>query len=119
MDILSKPLTIGGKPTEDEMNEYWKKMDVAEEFIKAELFPNGCPSFQDAKPGYLAIVLYSFLGTFDVVEEFYGFKHITAERYPFLASWNKAVSEVPEFKGATPSSVKVIEILHAGRTISN
>ncbi|XP_021734085.1 glutathione S-transferase U9-like [Chenopodium quinoa] len=115
MMILSKTMTNGGKPTEDEMKEYWKKMDMAEELIKAELFSNGCPSFQEAKPGYLDIVLYSFLGTYDVVEEFYGFKHITAERYPFLASWTKALSEVPQVKDATPSSVKVIEILHAMR----
>ncbi|XP_021733839.1 glutathione S-transferase U9-like [Chenopodium quinoa] len=112
MDILSKPVITRSKPTEDEKNEYWKKMDMAEEFIKADLFPNGCPSFQDAKPGYLDIVLYSFLGTFDVVEEFYGFKHLTAERYPFLASWTKALSEVPQVKDATPSRVKLIEILH-------
>ncbi|XP_021733831.1 glutathione S-transferase U9-like [Chenopodium quinoa] len=113
-EILGKGLItkVQGKPTEDTMNEYWKKLDTIEEFIKAELFPNGCPSFQEVKPGYLDIVLYSHLGTLDVVEEFLGYKQFTAERYLLLVSWTKALSEVPEVNDATPSKPELIELLH-------
>ncbi|XP_021761629.1 glutathione S-transferase U9-like [Chenopodium quinoa] len=116
-EILGKGLItkVQGKPTEDTMNEYWKKLDTAEEFIKAELYPYGCPSFQDVKPGYLDIVLYSHLGTLDVVEEFLDYKQFTPERYPLLVSWTKALSEVPEIKDATPSKPELIELLHVMR----
>ncbi|XP_021761632.1 glutathione S-transferase U9-like [Chenopodium quinoa] len=114
-EILGKALITEGKPSDEMTNEYRNKMDMAEELIKAELFPNGCPSFEDAKPGYLDIVLYSLLGSSDVAEEFFGFRPFNAERYPFLASWIKALKEVPDVKEVTPPKVKVIELLHAMR----
>ncbi|XP_021733837.1 glutathione S-transferase U9-like [Chenopodium quinoa] len=110
-EILGKALITESKPSEDMM----KKMDVAEELIKAELFHNGCPSFEDAKPGYLDIVLYSLLGSSDVAEEFFGFRPFNAERYPFLSSWINALKEVPEVQDVTPPKDKVIELLHAMR----
>ncbi|XP_021761631.1 glutathione S-transferase U10-like [Chenopodium quinoa] len=113
---LGKVLQKEGKPSEDMTNEYRNKMDMAEELIKAELFPNGCPSFEDAKPGYLDIVLYSLLGSFDyIAEELFGFSPFTEERYPFLASWIKALKELPDVKEVTPPKAKVIELLHARR----
>lgn len=114
-EMLGKTLTAEGKASEDLLNEYWKKLDVAEELIKAEIFPNGCPSFQDVKPGYLDIMLYSVFGNSDIAEVFFGFKPFTAERYPFLASWTKALSQVPEVKDVTPPMPKLIELLHAMR----
>lgn len=106
---------LQGKATEKTMNELWKKLDVAEELMKAEMFPNGCPCFQDVKPGYLDIVLYSFLGTIDVVEEFFGYKSFNTERYPLLVSWTKALSQVPDVKDAAPPKPKLLELLHGMR----
>lgn len=79
------------------------------------MFSNGDPSFQDTKPGYLDIFFYSFFVTSDVMEEFFGFKSLTAERYPLLVSWTKALSEVPEVKDVTPSKSKLLELLYAMR----
>ncbi|KMT10834.1 hypothetical protein BVRB_5g114880 isoform A [Beta vulgaris subsp. vulgaris] len=70
---------------------------------------------QDTKPGYLDIIFYSFFVTSDVMEEFFGFKSLSAERYPLLVSWTKALSEVPEVKDVTPSKSKLLELLYAMR----
>nr|AAG41204.1 glutathione transferase [Suaeda maritima] len=105
-----------GKDIEDVVNEYWNKMDVAEELIR-ETFPyNEIPCFKDTiKPGYLDIILYSLVGTSDASEELFGFKPFIPERYPLLASWTKALSEVPEVKEVTPPKDKLIELLRTIR----
>lgn len=115
-EMLGKTLTEG-EATDEFLNEYTKKMDVAEEFIKADMFPNeNYPSFQDAKPGYLDIMLYSFFfGASEIVEEFFGFKLLTAEKYPFLASWTKALSQIPEVKDVIPPKAKLLELFHVMR----
>ncbi|KNA16650.1 hypothetical protein SOVF_087210 [Spinacia oleracea] len=114
-ESLSKSLFTEGEAIEEKINEYLKKMDVAEELMKAE--NDDSPSFQDLKPGYLDIVLYSLLGTYDIVEEVFGFKTFTAERYPFLASWINALSQVPEIKDSAPPKLKLIEHLRVIRQI--
>ncbi|KAL2935173.1 Glutathione S-transferase U9 [Bienertia sinuspersici] len=117
-ELLGKSLLLmtEGKDTDDIVNEYRNKMDVAEELIKEILPNNEIPCFQDnIKPGYLDIMLYSFLGTSDAAEELFGFKPFTAERYPILASWTKALSEVPEVKDVTPPKSKLVELLRTMR----
>lgn len=111
---MGKTLLSEAKPTDDLLNEYWNSLDVAEELMQA-MFSNGDPSFQDTKPGYLDIIFYSFFVTSDVMEEFFGFKSLSAERYPLLVSWTKALSEVPEVKDVTPSKSKLLELLYAMR----
>lgn len=94
------------------MNDYWKKLDVAEDLIK-EIFSDGAPSFQDSKPGYLDIMFYSYFGTSDVVKECFGIDLLIAGRYPLLTSWINALSEVPEFKELTPPKDKLLQNLRA------
>lgn len=103
-----------GKATDDLLQEYWKSLDVAEELMK-DIFSNGSPSFQDSKPGYLDIVIYSFFWASDVMEEIFGLESLTAERYPTLFSWTKALSEVSEFQDVTPSKPQLLQLLYAMR----
>ncbi|KAK9669239.1 hypothetical protein RND81_13G118300 [Saponaria officinalis] len=90
------------------VNELLEKMDVAEEGLK-EIFPNGVPSFEDVKPGYLDIVFYSLYGTHEAAEGFFGKKFLTEERYPLLVSWVNALGQVPEVKEVTPPIPKLVE----------
>lgn len=96
-ESLSTSLIKEGKFTEEMMEESRKKLDLAEEHLK-EIFPNGCPSFHDSKPGYLDLNLFCYFGNSDLVEELFGIKYCSEERFPLLTSWIKAISEVPEVK---------------------
>ncbi|KMT10832.1 hypothetical protein BVRB_5g114860 [Beta vulgaris subsp. vulgaris] len=108
--FLGKTLTEG-KANEEQLNEYLKKLDVAEELLTKEMFLNGAPSFQDMKLGYLDIVFYSCFDMSDVLEDCFGIKLLTSERYPLLTSWLNALREVPEVKELTPPKPKMLQHL--------
>ena len=108
-------LSTQGKQTDEKMKEFWNKMDVAEEFMK-EILPNSSPSLQENfQPRYLDIVLYSFFGNCDVVEDFLGVKPLCTERFSLLTLWIKALGEVPEFKEVSVPVQKLVEFLRAVR----
>jgi len=86
-------------------------LDIAEEGLK-EIFPSGAPTFQDGNPGYLDVVFCSFFGAHETMEEFFGVKLLSPERYPLLSSWVAALSQVPAVKEATPPAPKMMGLLN-------
>ena len=100
-----------GKAADDLLKECLNKLDVIEELLMKEMFPNGAPSFQDMKPGYLDIMFYTYFGISDLVEECFGIKLFTSGKYLLLTSWINAISEVPEVKELSPPKPKILQHL--------
>ncbi|KAL2935534.1 Glutathione S-transferase U9 [Bienertia sinuspersici] len=110
-DMMKKTLMLQGEALETAVKELSEKLDVAEHGMK-EIYPNGVPSFsQEVKPGYLDIVFCSLFGTQDVIEEFFGIKVMTPERYPLLVSWIDALKQVPQVQEVTPPKEKLLGFL--------
>lgn len=110
-DTLGETLVREGKASQEMLDEYWEKLDVAEEYLKKEVFTNGSPSFIDSKPGYLDVVFYSYFGTLDVVEKIFGIKFLNIERYPLLCAWVNTLSEVVEVREVQPPKSKLLQNL--------
>ncbi|CAO2818589.1 unnamed protein product [Amaranthus hypochondriacus] len=110
-DMMRNTLRTEGEAQKKAISEVLEKLDVAEQGLK-EIFPNGVPSYgQDVKPGYLDIVFYSLFGTQEAVEQMFGVKFVTAERYPLLVSWIKALKQIPEVNEVTPPTPKMVGFL--------
>lgn len=109
-DLMLKTLKTEGEEQQKALNELLAKLDVAEVGLK-EIFPSGAPSFQDGNLGYLDIVFCSFFGAPETMEEFFGAKLLTPERYPLLSSWAAALSQVPAVKEVTPPAPKMVGLL--------
>ncbi|KAH9603889.1 hypothetical protein KSS87_000626 [Heliosperma pusillum] len=109
-ETMMRYVVTEGEEQMNAQNELLEKMDVLEQGMK-EIFPNGIPSFQEDKPGYLDIVFYSLFGTHEAAEELFGEKFLTVERYPLLVSWVNALKEVPEVQQVTLPIPKVVKTL--------
>ncbi|XP_074317006.1 glutathione S-transferase U9-like [Silene latifolia] len=111
LETIFKTLMTEGEAQKTTLDELLEKMDVAEQGLK-EIFPNGVPSFQEQKPGYLDIVFYSLYGIHEAADEMIGTKFLTVERFPLLLSWVTALKQVPEVNQVTPSIPKLVGFLH-------
>lgn len=113
-DMMLIILKTEGEAQMKVVKELQEKLDIAEEGLR-EIYPNGAPSFQDGNPGYLDIVFCSFFGAHIAMDEFFGTTLLSSERYPLLASWIMALTQVPAVKELSHPTPKVAALLKSIR----
>lgn len=90
-----------GKEQAGAIEQVHEKLKLLEEGIKG-CFPGGSPTINGDSMGLLDITMCSIFGPHKVQEEVLDVRFIDPEKYPFVSSWVKSMTELPLVKELTP-----------------
>ncbi|CAI0401671.1 unnamed protein product [Linum tenue] len=117
--LVHNGITALGEAREEAIKELRKNMELLEEGLRANFFPEGIPQhhFDDQKNvRFLDITMCAFFGLHKAQSEFVRTTEIIdLQRTPLVFSWVESLKEVPVVKEVLPPHDEVVNLLRGFR----